>query len=175
MSFVLYPGSGFDFKIVNTLFQMNHFVFIDRNPMDSLGYPGEKPDTTIKLLEMAGMLEGFHIVEKKGKMLTFSDYNERFIYYFINTIIPLRKPTAILKDLLKKCDTIIMKGFIPHRSILKYIQTPVHLLKHSNTCYYIDKEEPADMFGAYKHLLDNSEMIKTCHIIDEEPRIINCI
>ena len=152
----LYIGAGLDLKLIKSIPQIKNFIYIDSQPNSEFGIEEYwqrdpsyifncfcpnygplvndyfKPQFVTDLKKTAYIENMTLVTEEVNKKLTFN-YKDQTIQYFINLSIP--EHIDIIKNDIQNFNHLIISGFDPHSSILKYTEKPITFWGNINTIY----------------------------------------
>ena len=187
----LYIGCGYDLLPVNTLKHIPEWTLIDGNPcktysskeqIDNIN--GNKDDDRIIML-MNHIEKFVSLYSNIGFEQVKVDYNFRkcelknkttnqYINYYFNTRFePTEKLSKEIIDNIKQTDAIVIIGYAPHYSLLKYLNNKTVFIGSSST-YYGNVDEKKDENEPYNCLypLHRSKLIQKfdeMYILNRKP------
>ena len=163
---VAYIGAGTDTTPIKVLLQQSFFVYLDSLPTTQHPFilqesPGNNnlqfsnwfyDEFEHKMCKIGWSRKDKPVDTSHPFLIRFTNNEtdpnkQRILHYYINTPFPfpLQKNSIVrrAKEDLQMCNTLVVAGFIPHKSILQWLtsQSTIDLVLFQNTCYGADLDE----------------------------------
>ena len=167
----LYVGAYLDLEIINKLFFIKDFVFIDSQPYSEFGKETAlydynyyywqnnflsdlfpcffrkingyyRPNFLSDLKRTAKNLSIALTKEECNKLIFYNHFHNQNIIYLINTSIP--EDLSKISNIIQDYTDLIVKGFHPNAKILNYTFSKIIFWGHKGTVYKYKEEDLED-------------------------------
>jgi hypothetical protein len=189
MQQAIYIGAGHDIIPVLVLRDIKKFIYIDSQPFSEHGigvYTKEyrcdsaslktrhiyendnlfgRPDFIDKFKELMKQ-NNFKMQYESKYCLTYQNDYQQIIKYHFSCAFPEFLTDEIKYD-ISECNTIIMCGYFPDKSILSMMKEPKYLIGNCHTVYTYDPNEDEESTSVISPLLQNSNLIENYILLKE--------
>jgi hypothetical protein len=184
-----YIGAGLDIIPVLVFKDIKKFIYIDSQPFSEHGtgvYTKEYrcDSATLKtrhihendnLFGRPNFIEEYRQLMKQNNFtlqseskycLTYKNDHQQIIKYHLSCSFPEFLTNEIKSD-INECNTIIMCGYFPDKSILSMMKEPKYLIGNCHTVYTYTDDDEDEQNKVTKYLLQNPNLIENYLLLKE--------
>ena len=195
---ILYIGSGTHLDPIIHFPEIKEFIFVDGQPRTEFGsdyyYRGFYrkyffPQLENKIKELGLQISHREVLSNKYEEINIPNLESECLFitnkkyklrslpsikYYISTSLPYDLyDNFYLQADIESCNSLLICGFHPNRSIVPYIKKPINLIGYSNTYFPASIEDLAREDSNYEDniitwIIQNPHFIKSYITIDRE-------